>query len=111
MIGILFIYFIGKYFYDLAFTHDKNKWLFAIIGIISYYAGAFFGGIFLGLFSVLFSVEIDWENEILMNLLAIPFGLGTTYLFYYLLKKRWSSEVKIEENIDDIGKNNEQSSY
>ena len=109
MLGILFIYFIGKYFYDLAIFHDKNKWLFAILGVVSYYAGGLLGGLLLGLFSVLLSIEIDWNNDVLMNLLAIPFGFGTTYLFYHLLKKKWSSDVKIEESIDDIGKNNEQS--
>jgi hypothetical protein len=108
MLGILFIYFIGKYFYDLAIFHKKSKWLFTIFGVISYYAGTLLGGFLLGLFSVLFSIEIDWNNNILISVLAIPFGVGTSYLVYILLKRKWSSEVKIEETIDTIGKKQEQ---
>lgn len=109
MLGILFIYFVGKYFYDLAISHDKNKWLFAILGVVSYYLGTLIGGILLGFLSVLLSIEIDWDNNVLMSVIGLPFGFGTTYLFYHLIKKKWSSEVKIEESIDDIGKNNDQS--
>ena len=103
MLGIIFIYFIGKYFFDLAILHKKSKWLFGILGVLSYYVGAFTGGLILGVISLLFTIEIDWDNDVLMNLLAIPFGLGTTYLFYFLLKKKWNSEIIKLDSIDDIG--------
>ena len=105
MLGLLFIYFIGKYFYELANQFNKNKWLFVILGILSYYSGAFIGGIILGLISLIFSIEIDWENQVLMNAIAIPFGFGITYLLYFLLKRKWNSEIKLEDSIDDIGAN------
>jgi hypothetical protein len=105
MLGFLFIYFIGKYFYELANQFNKNKWLFVILGILSYYSGAFIGGIILGLISLIFAIEIDWDNQILMNAIAIPFGLGITYLLYFLLKRKWNSEIKLEDSIDDIGAN------
>ena len=34
MLGLLLIYFIGKYFYDLAAEFEKNKWLYAILGVV-----------------------------------------------------------------------------
>jgi len=39
MLGILFIYYIGRYFYTLAGRYQKNEWGFAIAGVLSYYGG------------------------------------------------------------------------
>ncbi len=44
MLGLFLLYFIGKIFYQLAEAHNKNKWVFAILGVIAYYAGTFLGG-------------------------------------------------------------------
>lgn len=48
IIGIFLIYFLGKAFYSLAQREGKSKsmqWLFAVLGILSYYVGTFIGGI------------------------------------------------------------------
>jgi hypothetical protein len=103
MIGILFIYFIGKYFFKLAEDFNQNKWLYAILGIAMYYAGTLLGGVLLGLFSGLSGMDIDWDNSTLMAVLALPFGLATVYLFYYLLKKKWEKAVVAVDEIQDIG--------
>lgn len=110
MIGILFIYLIGKYFYKLAEEYNQNKWLFAILSIVIYYVGTAIGGAIIGVLSLVCGFTVDWDNTILMSLIAIPFGFGTCWLFYYLLKKNWESKIQIEiETIDDIGKNQDSS--
>lgn len=95
MIGILLIYFIGKYFYKLAEDHDKNKWLHAILGIVVYYAGTLIAGFILGFgYVVINETEIMTDTtEILLSILGIPFGLGACWLFYYILKKKWEDDV------------------
>lgn len=107
MLGILLVYFIGRYFYKLAETYNKNTWLYAVIGVIMYYVGTAFAGLILGAFDAIFILEIDWSNNLLMSFIALPFGLGACYLFYYLLKRSWSqAEVIDKAEIDDIGKDN-----
>lgn len=105
MLGILLIYFIGRYFYRLAETFNQNKWLYAILGVVTYYIGTFVGGIVLAIFDELFAIGINWDNNFSLGLLAMPFGIATAYLFYYLLNKKWQkSVILIKDEIQDIGK-------
>lgn len=106
MLGILFIYFIGKYFYELAKTYQKNKWLFAILGVVSYYVGSvvlLIPALFLT--AIMFPEFVDNLSERDYGFLAIPFGIATCYLLYYILKKQWSRGINFQaEEIDNIGK-------
>ena len=109
MLGIILIIFIGKHFIKLAEAYNKNKWLYAVLGVISYYAGSVIGGVIIGVLSEIFGWYIDWENTLLMSLIAIPFGLGTVALFYYLLKKNFEqNKPEPIQSIDDIGKSVEE---
>ena len=49
MLGLLLLYWVGKYFYKLAEEHDKSKWGFAILGVVSYYAGIVVFGFITGI--------------------------------------------------------------
>ena len=100
MLGFLFIYFVGKYFYDLAFLYNENKWLFAILGIASYYIGTFAGGLLLGVLSELGWIgSIQDMSDIVIGLLALPLGFLSCWIFYIILKKRWSNRSPIiDEN-------------
>jgi len=103
MIGLLLIYFIGKYFYDLAGQYGHKKWLYAFLGIAVYYLGEFVGGLLVGLMSLFFGFEVEWDNKILMAVIGLPSGILLDYLFYYFLNKKWKSERLKMETIDDIG--------
>ena len=105
MLGLLLIYFIGKQFYVLAENHKQNKWLFAILSVVVYYAAGLAFGVILGVFEIIFEWEIDWEDNVGINLLGIPVGLLACWGFYYLLKTRWEKSVKVvRDEIQDIGK-------
>lgn len=105
MLGILFFYFVGKYFYKLADEFNKNKWLFAILGIVVYYVGTFIGGALLDIMDGLMDNGFDWDNNLAVGLIALPFGIAASYLFHFLLKKQWEkSFIVIEDEIQDIVK-------
>ncbi len=105
MLGLIFLYFIGKYFYKLADEFNKNKWLFAVLGILVYYVGTFIGGALLGIMDGLIGIGFDWDNNLALGLIALPFGIASAYLFHYLLRKQWEkSFVFTEDEIQDIGK-------
>lgn len=109
MLTIILIIFIGKHFIKLAEAYNKNKWLYAVLGVISYYAGSIIGGVIIGVLSEVFGWYIDWENTLLMTLIAIPFGLGTVALFHYLLKKNFElNKPEPIQSIEDIGKSIEE---
>lgn len=109
MFGIIFIYFIGKYFYRLAEDFKKNLWLYAILGVVVYYATSVVLGVILFVIVDIFNSEFsEGISESAINLIAIPFGLGGCYLYYKYLEKKWKSEEPNSTNeIDQIGQASE----
>ncbi len=108
MLSIILIYFIGKYFHQLASKYLQNKWLYAILGVLSYYIGSIvIGGLIVGLFmEFLMNSSIDNYSNRSFGLMLMPFGIGSACLFHYLLERKWKkSVVLIKDEIDDIGKN------
>lgn len=104
MLGFVLIYFIGKYFYDLALQYGKNKWLFAILGVVSYYAGTIIFGFSLGIIMELTgNYSILEANDILLSLMGIPVGVLTVWIFYTLLKNSWKKAKPNESSalLDD----------
>ncbi len=105
MIGFLLVYFIWKRFSELAFEFNHKKWIYGLLGILCYYSGTLIGGAIIGVLSLFFGFDVDWDNDLLMSAIALPFGIGTCYLFHFLLKKKWQKETKVYvEGIQDIGK-------
>jgi len=105
MLTILFIFFIGRHFFTLAEEYNKNKWLFAIIGVVVYYVGSAIGGIIMSVFQELFGFYIDWGNQWQLLLIGLLFGFGSVFLFSYILRRHFE-ETKPEElpTIEDIGR-------
>lgn len=90
MLGLIFIYFVGKYFYELAGKHKKNQWGFAILGVASYYIGLFSASLLLGLVIGLVDASVlDGIPDIALGLLALPFGLLTCWGTYKFLENQW----------------------
>lgn len=107
MFGILLIYWVGKYFYQLAIEFNKNKWGFAFIGLAVYYGSQIVFGFVLGLLNEIFVLGIDFESYGI-NLLGIPIGGFACYFFYKFLEKKWKREyVNPLAEIDSIGVSNE----
>jgi predicted membrane protein len=103
MLGLIFIYWIGKYFYRLAEKFNQNKWLFAILGVVVYYSSQFIFGVLIAIFNEYLVLGLDLDNVFLV-LIGIPIGLLFTYLFYFLLDRNWKkNEVQYKETIQDIG--------
>ncbi|TMM57146.1 hypothetical protein FEE95_11685 [Maribacter algarum] len=104
MLGLLLLYWIGKYFYKLAEEYDKSQWGYAILGIISYYGGTIFFGIIIGILSEIVAPgSIDTVNETVLGLIMLPFGVLTCYLLYKYFEKTWKKNMPINE-IDEIGR-------
>ncbi|MDG1428303.1 MAG: hypothetical protein P8M19_04150 [Crocinitomicaceae bacterium] len=95
MLGILLIYFIGKWFYSLAEAHGRNKWGFAILGVGVYFGAQILFGIVLGFLAIAF----DWEwvfatNGILTNILGIAAGALAAWGVRAIFKYNWSKNLK-----------------
>ncbi|HZY80940.1 MAG TPA: hypothetical protein VFE50_15565 [Cyclobacteriaceae bacterium] len=113
MLGLIFIYFVGKWFYDLAGKHDKNQWGFGLLGVVSYYAGIVFGWFIIAVVGEIVSPGFIDEMNSFTSLLAIPVGLATCWLTYQFLKRKWSkqpepprgSRAVLDTHMIDVNKN------
>lgn len=105
MLGILFIYFIGRYFYNLAGDYDKSQWGFAILGVVAYYVGTFAGALIMVIIGEVSGAFLFTEdNEFVLSLLSIPFGILACWGLYKILEKNWGKEERFNEDIiDEIG--------
>lgn len=101
MLGILLIYFIGKPFYDLAQEYKKNEWAYAILGVVMYYVGTFVAGIVIGLGCYFMEFDFESINDLLLSLIAMPFGLFFCWLLHTFLKKKFSGDLSDIDNLDD----------
>jgi hypothetical protein len=99
MFGILFIYFVGKAFYKLAEEHKKTKWLYGILGVLSFYGGMFGGGLILGMFFGLYYPKLlDEYSETTLGLMTVPIGLIACRVFFVLLKRQWGKSPQIKSD-------------
>lgn len=95
MLGLILLYFAGRAFYNLAEQHGKNKWLFAILGVVSYYGGLFLGGIVIALvYEIGLSRSIDEANDLFLGILAIPIGVLVCWGFYKVLESSWKKDTR-----------------
>lgn len=94
MLGLLLIYFIGKAFYDLALKYEKNKWVFAVLGVVTYYVGTIGGGFLFGLVHIIGWMNINNISDIALGLMALPIGLLFVVALYQILKRNWKSQTE-----------------
>jgi len=103
MIGLLLIYFIGKYFYNLAKKYNKRKWGYALLGIGFYYAGTILGAALLGLVLALgLNKSLDEYSSLAVGFMSLPFGILSCWGMYQLLKRKLQKTNIQDEEILDL---------
>lgn len=102
MLALIFIYFVGKNFYELAHEHNRSRWGFAVLSVIVFYASQLIFGTILVSSIVLSGVEMTTVMQFLMNVLAIGCGVAGIWLFYFLLKRAWGKNPKKGTSKSDL---------
>jgi glycopeptide antibiotics resistance protein len=94
MLGLFLIYYLGKSFYTLAEEYEKSRWGYAVLGVVSYYGGTMIAGILLFIVVEGFSDgNVEDISDIVLNIIALPFGILGAYLMYKFLEKRFKGET------------------
>ncbi len=106
MLGIIFLYWVGKYYFKLAEKYNKSKWGFAILGIAAYYSGILFASLTIGILLGLYAPElIDGINDTLFGIMMLPFGFLMTFGLYKFLKMTWEKNESPQNEITEISNN------
>ena len=111
MLAIIIVCFIGLQYYRLAEEFHKEKWGFAILGVLSYYGGIYLLGFIIAVtMDILSSGFIDAVYKVLFNIYEMsftvymfPLGALTSYLLYRWLERKWEKETP--DNEIDITQN------
>ncbi|WP_298420105.1 hypothetical protein [uncultured Kordia sp.] len=110
MLEIIIMIAVGRQFYELAKKYEQQlAWLYAILGVVSYYGGAFVAGIIIGVYSEFSgSYILDNLSDIQLTFIFLPIGILACWGFYQLLKKNWKKKFeeiqRLKPKISDIGK-------
>lgn len=102
MLGLLFIYWIGKAFYILAERNGKNVWGYAVLGVAIYYGGLLFAAVVIAIILAIFSVSFGSYSDFLITLMAFPFGLLGGWIAYRYLEGRWEGVAKDNEEESSV---------
>ncbi len=103
MIGFITLFFLGKVFYKLADEYQKQKWLFAILAILSYYLGTLLGGFIIFSLATGFEITAILEmDDRVFGLFGIPFGVLTCWGLYRYLRSQWEKGEQHAPNGDAL---------
>lgn len=91
MIGLILIYFIGRQYYFLAHDYQYNRWLYAILGIGSYYLGTMVFAFTIALLAnhSEFFFDLAHSTPFVQGLISMPLGLLFCWIFFHLLRASW----------------------
>jgi hypothetical protein len=93
MIGLLLVYFLWKYFSELAVEHNKSKWGYGLLGIAAYYLGTILFGAAIGIIDAIAETNyVEETNNIVLNIASLPFGLLSAWGLYKQLENKWSTQ-------------------
>ncbi len=87
MLGLLILTIIAVKFFDLAKANSKNKWLFALLGIGSYFLVTY------TVITVLTSNIASGVDHSTLILFSVPIGCLASYAFYKVLQLNWTNQV------------------
>ena len=94
MLGLLLIYVLWKQYSELAAEHNKSKWGYALFGIGMYYLGTILFGVAIGIIDAFAGTNyVEETNNIVLNIVSLPFGLLFTWGLYRFLENKWSSQT------------------
>tara|TARA_B110000091_G_scaffold99049_1_gene107778 strand:+ start:205 stop:522 length:318 start_codon:yes stop_codon:yes gene_type:complete len=102
-LGYIFLFYIAYYFYRLAENHKKNKWLFGVVGVVTYIFGNFMYVVFT---AFNFEQNINNLNLLFFSLKSFIIGLLSVFTLFHSLNFIWNRKRSIKkEDIDKIGEN------
>lgn len=99
---LIILFNVGKAFYNLAKKYNKNKSLYAFVGIVAFLliSSLFF-------FPAYYVIKIlHWPFSYTIVYVSFTLGVILTVVVHYLLEKSWkkNNNVDLKQEIEKIGK-------
>ena len=114
MLSILLIYFVYKYFRDLARKYKvKQTWKYSLTGVVSYFGFQVLFIFVWAIVAIIMDPNYNFENNKSMNsgvgFLAMLFSMLMLYFLHKYLEKRLQKQQEISpvNEIENIGASTE----
>jgi hypothetical protein len=87
------VFFIGRYFSELAFEHERSRAGFSLLGIGVYIISFFLLGIIAAVFLVLLGAQPSPAMDLLLTAVSVALGAAATWMVWVLLKRSWGKQA------------------
>lgn len=105
ILDLLAIGFIGTLYFRLAKEYEKIAWLFAVLGVLSYYGGVFLSAFLFSIYEAYVNNNLLDESDTLLILaVSLPGGIVCCFVLFQLLKRNWkrkAAAVQEDSNLLD----------
>lgn len=111
MLGLLLIFFLAKWYYDLAKKNNKkNSWLYGLLAVVIFYGFVFIGALVTVIVIDIFSpATLYGLSDLAIGLTGLPFGILAVWGGYVLLKRNFKKSANelsdptiIDSEFDDL---------
>lgn len=98
MLEVLLLIFVGRYFYKFSKDNNMKPVLWTIIGVLSYFVGAFIMGLIVGILS-----PRTLDNLLTLTLLGLVSGLAGVTITFFIMKAQAKNAVSSSDSevLDD----------
>lgn len=102
MLGLILIYFVGRNYFELAHEHNRPAWLFAILGVLTFFFGQFFLGTIVATLIVSSTGAISDGTYLLVSVISIACGAAAIWFMYKRLESFWKANPKPSKSGRDL---------
>lgn len=97
LLGYIFVFYIGFYFYRLGENHNKMKWLCGLLGITSYFLAQVLYLLYVRFIS---DKEIDEFDITNLSFKSFLVGLIFVVILFNVLNLVWNRQKKSTNEVD-----------
>ena len=97
MLSIIIAIVVARQFMSAAEKFNRTKWLWAVIGVVTFIGSQLLMGVILGLF-FLSDGDLDVGNSLAINLVGLALGTGIAFLVLYLMKNNAEKNPTVNED-------------
>ncbi len=98
MLGLIPLFFIGRWYYQLAHEFNKERWGYAFLGVGIAIAAQILFGFVTGFIAAL-TDNLQWlDNPLIISLIAFAFAITCVVIVYNMLKRSWKKTAEVEKS-------------
>ncbi|CAM1368000.1 conserved membrane protein of unknown function [Tenacibaculum soleae] len=84
--GYILLFYVGFYFYRLAENYNRNKWLYAFLGLVFFFIGCFGYVMYVRFFEM---DEIQGFDIAMISIKSVGMGILFSFVMFHFIDFIW----------------------